>query len=608
MVSRRTYFAITTMVLVICFLFLLPQFVKEESNPYYVNSFAAEEITQTKKAQWIQPELRTANDLASVESYAVFLGDKDTEIGHAVTFWAEYSKMPLAVLGSVPECAAFITKKPDVILIDPDFCCFNLDLQTMEQWNEEGITLIFCKLPTMGDLRGQYALREFLGIRKIERSKIELSAIHLFAGFLLGGERIYGVETEQDRELMDLNLEAAWITLRTGTETYLQGELPVDVLPEQNYRNEKLPALLWRRSRNGSNIFVVNGDYIADNLGAGFLSAMMAEDREYYLYPIVNSQVFTVADFPSMADENRETIISRYGRGMQAVVRDLLWPSMESMSEISGFPMSCFLSPQYDYQDDMEPDSDLLSFFLKLMKERNAEAGMSLNSNRTVNMAQKLTADTNFLTQNSYGYSYRSAYTTEKDLDAFCSVAANNPDLLSVSLNTEQEAVLFRYLDEDTLSQGITHDLLEYSDYEDLKLLSEQTALGYTNILLDMNRVTWPEESAPGWEVYYEKAASVLNTYWRMFSKFDRLTVSGSDSRVRSFLSMDYRQERHENIIAVEIDRFANGNDFILRTHKEDVVNVTGGSFKKLEADAWLIHADQANIEIQVELSPMYHS
>lgn len=605
MVSRRTYAAITAMMFVICFLFLLPQYVKETSNPYGENSFAVPETPYGEHTAWHQPVIQKAEDLKELESFAVFIGSADAEIGICAANWATLTKQPLVSVEHVEDLETFQGCTPSLVLIDPNACQFPENLSQLEAWNSLGIPLIFCRMPSVEVLRTEGALRNFLGIREIVSENVSLSAIRLFEGFLLGGERIYS--TDEPDGTMDLNTEVPWVTLSSGTETYLLGDLPEDVLPGQEYRNEKLPALLWRRSLNGSNIFVVNGDYLSGNLGLGFLSAIMAENQAYYLYPIANAQVFTVASFPAMANENQQEITARYGKDLEAVMRDLLWPSLESMSEITGFPMSCFLMTQYDYSDDRQPVSAQIPYYLKLMKERGAEAGVSMEHNGTVTVAEKLPQDMEFLRSDAPTYRYSAAYVEESDLNQFRNASAGS-DVATLSIRAEGEDSMFGYLGQNMLYQNVTHDLLAFIDSQDLKLLSEQTAVGYTNVLLDMRRVSWPEPGEPGWEVYYERAASVLQTHWRMFRDFDRLTISGSDARIRNFLTMDFRQQRTGDTIRAQIDSFDTEAFFILRTHKEEIKAVTGGSFRKLEKNAWLIRAEQPEIEIQLEINEMYHN
>lgn len=600
MVSRRSFAAITAMMLVVCFLFLLPQQMKEENNPYYVNSYVQTSLQLTRENQWQQPEIPSEAELEELDFYGMLIGDPESAIGKAVSTWAELTKSRLVCFDNVTDGANFGGKAPSVVFLDPDYCSFHYEMKKLLAWNQQGTTLVFCKLPNLSDVNSIYRLRKLMGIRSVEEASVELDAIHLFSGFLLGGERIY----ERDSDKMDLECSAPWLKLTEATEVYMVGELSQEILPEQDYRYQLVPPLLWRCSRNGTNVFVVNGDYICENLGVGFLSAILAEDRPYYVYPVVNSQVFTVANFPSMADENLEQITSRYGQGQLALVRDLLWPSLESMSEVSKFPMSCFLTPQQDYQDEVWPDSSLIAYYLKLIKERNAEAGISLQHNDSISMEEKWQWDSAFLNDVEQPYRYCAAYVTGEELEEFREQGEST--LASVSADSRE--AFFAYLGQNTLCQYVTENLLEFTYLSDLQLLSQQTAISYSNVLLDMQRVTWPEEEEAGWEVYYDQAVSTLQTYWKPFSKFDKLTISESDARIRDFLNMDYRQERRGDVIAIEIDHFNERSDFILRTHMEDVVDVDGGSFTKLEKDAWLICADTPRVEISLAVNSLYES
>ena len=194
------------------------------------------------------------------------------------------------------------------------------------------------------------------------------------------------------------------------------------------------------------------------------------------------------------------------------------------------------------------------------------------------------------------------AFLTAKELEEW----SGELDFSAVSANLQGRDGVFFFLDEDTLCQAVTHDLLNYTFQSDLELCCMQTALAYTNPMLDMRRVSWPETEEAGWEVYYERSASNLHTYWKVFKQFDRITVSESDRRIRAFLSMDYTQSRVGDTITLEITGFDAEADFILRTHKEVVSQVVGGTAEELERGAWLIRADSPHVELTVKVDALY--
>ena len=127
---------------------------------------------------------------------------------------------------------------------------------------------------------------------------------------------------------------------------------------------------------------------------------------------------------------------------------------------------------------------------------------------------------------------------------------------------------------------------------------SLQTALGYSNIVLDMNQITWPEKEEDRWEIVSEKYSSQINTYWKAFEMFDQTSASECDRRIRNFLAMDYEDSREGDEIHVSIKDQNGDLWFILRTHGEEVISVQGGDFKKIETDAYLIRASQEKLTI----------
>ena len=130
---------------------------------------------------------------------------------------------------------------------------------------------------------------------------------------------------------------------------------------------------------------------------------------------------------------------------------------------------------------------------------------------------------------------------------------------------------------------------------------SLQTALGYSNIVWDLKQIAWPKEKDERWEILFEKFASNIDTYWKKFNYFTNTTASESDRRVRAFLAADFSEKRSQDTIHLEVQNIEGKVWFILRTHGEEIEKMTGGSFEKLEEDAYLIYAGKNKVEIQLK-------
>ena len=65
---------------------------------------------------------------------------------------------------------------------------------------------------------------------------------------------------------------------------------------------------------------------------------------------------------------------------------------------------------------------------------------------------------------------------------------------------------------------------------------------------------------------------------------------------------MDYIHEKKDDTITLEVSNVGDTTSwFILRTHDRKIEKVTGGSYKKIEDDAWLIQADKSHVTIKLK-------
>ena len=128
---------------------------------------------------------------------------------------------------------------------------------------------------------------------------------------------------------------------------------------------------------------------------------------------------------------------------------------------------------------------------------------------------------------------------------------------------------------------------------------SIESALGYTNVMLNMQAIYWPERETDRWEIMQKQFASNLLTYWKNFSCFSNTTLSQSDARVRTFLKLDYKYSREDDEITLETSEAE--SSFILRTHGEEAEEIEGGRFERIEENAYLIYAEDTTVKIQVE-------
>lgn len=607
MVSRRKFFSIAIMMFVLLFLFQFSMVLRDRQNTYDVNSNLAPKQNDGKNV-WKNEELDPASVGTTDRRYVLFVGDPSSDMAEAVSRWCTYAKWDISKCSSMEKFKENDKNLPGMLILESEKYALDDNLKKIEELEQKGVIIVFGCLEDPKNIEKNQELQDFLGIYKIVSQKTELTGAKLFEGLLLGGEVIYETPEDKDeRDRQDLQLNVPWYQVGSGTKTYMVGLLDQSKQKE-TVENEELPTLIWRNGiRNGS-IFCVVGDYMKDSTALGLLDGMVAEASSYYIYPVVNAQNLSMINFPVFADENNEQMMELYSQSITGMARDIMWPSLISIVEKGGLKMSCFMQPQTNYEDGIEPTSKNLVFYLKQMKEQNAEAGLSLQYKNAESLRDKLNQDAEFFRKADSSYKYGAAYTEEKDLDTV--KALMNTELMKnvstlVCEYTEDEPVISYCTDSVTL-QSVTSDGMNYTYSDDIRMRSIQSSLGYTNVMLNMQKIFWPERKKDRWQIMQKRFSSNLLTYWKKFTGFDSTTLSESNTRTRTFLNLDFSETRTDDEIILKTSE--SGSWFILRTHGEEIEEIEGGTQKKLEDNVYLIQAQDTTVKIQVKTAGLHYS
>ena len=607
MVSRRKFFSIAIMMFVLLFLFQFSMVLRDRQNTYDVNSNLAPKQNDGKNV-WKNEELDPASVGTTDRRYVLFVGDSSSDMAEAVSRWCTYAKWDISKCSSMEKFKENDKNLPGMLILESEKYALDDNLKKIEELEQKGVIIVFGCLEDPKNIEKNQELQDFLGIYKIVSKKTELTGAKLFEGLLLGGEVIYETPEDKDeRDRQDLQLNVPWYQVGSGTKTYMVGLLDQSKQKE-TVENEELPTLIWRNGiRNGS-IFCVVGDYMKDSTALGLLDGMVAEASSYYIYPVVNAQNLSMINFPVFADENNEQMMELYSQSITGMARDIMWSSLISIVEKGSLKMTCFMQPQTNYEDGIEPTSRNLVFYLKQMKEQNAEAGLSLQYKNAESLRDKLNQDAEFFRKADSSYKYGAAYTEEKDLDTV--KALMNTELMKnvstlVCEYTEDEPVISYCTDSVTL-QSVTSDGMNYTYSDDIRMRSIQSSLGYTNVMLNMQKIFWPERKKDRWQIMQKRFSSNLLTYWKNFTGFDSTTLSESNTRTRTFLNLDFSETRTDDEITLKTSE--SGSWFILRTHGEEIEEIEGGTQKKLEDNVYLIQAQDTTVKIQVKTAGLHYS
>lgn len=609
MVSRRNYLTIAMMFVILLFMFQFTGVMKEQLSEYESNEYADDTTTSFQRSDAFLAE-QTSADACEV----IYVGEAGGAEESVVKTWCSYRKRTFFCSSSLALLDSLQDDALQVLVVDGSKVTSEEEVAVLRREAQMGVTVIFATLPQSSVIREYRDLRELLGIRAVIADEIPLAGMHLFSGFLLGGEEIYEVTEPGEEERQDMNPFVPWYTTGAGTKTYMVGTLSDETIEQtvdneiraqyagmekEAAKNSLLPAILWRNSVDTAKIFCVNGDYLADISAVGILDAMMGETYDYDIYPVINAQNLVIADLPAFVSENEEEMQKRYSQSAQAVYQEIVWPSLTSIASRTGAKMTCMMTPQFTYTDEEEPDGENVTYYLKRLKEEHAEAGLSADSREGIPLSEKIKQDQTFWQTYAPFYRFLSLYAD--GVKSIGEESALPAEIRTVALGSGASGQAVGYLNENVTLQPSTSSGIRHTFLDDFKVKCMETALGYSNITLDLYSVTYPEGDEDSWEKMSKKIAANLGTYWKAYEAFDATTLTESDVRIRRFLALDYKQQRAGNVITLSLEHREDAAWFLLRLHGEKVTEVAGGSFEEIEDGVYLILAEEDEVSVEVQ-------
>lgn len=616
MVSRRNYAAITAVMVIIFFLFQFLNMAKDHWNDYSENQYAVDmnELSGADNV-YVAPDSDELDQQSTglipweKKKCVVCIGSNESNtMGEMIGNWALYMKRKISYYESISAYENAISKKtqdtPQFVLVDPDFINWDdtKQIRSLQTCVENGISVIFGKLPDASIIGSHKLLRRLLGIDEIVQESVTGNGIHLYSGFLLGGEVIYKAYNEKEEKNQDMELTFPWYHLTSGTKIYMKGMLEDPTVNIQEY-----PPLIWRKNFTTASVFAVIGDYMTDATGLGMLTAMLSEMQSYTIYPVVNAQNFIAANYPAAANENSSILRQMYSQTMRGFLRDVVWPAFSSINIKTSFSLSSMMTIQFDYTDTAKPNSEDIQYYMEAVNEEEGEMGYSAYNVSNTSISEMISEDAEFWNKTLPDYQFASLYYGDYSQKAVQGILDNSfmQRVRTVIGNVDTTSDVVGYVNNQVTRQNALIDGYEHTFRQNLRIRSVETALGYTSILADISRAAYPQSDEDGWEKLSEKLMANTITYWKPFSVFSGTTVSQSDSRIRRFLSLNYEEVANEsnNKILIHASEGDETAWFVLRTNGEVISDVAGGTYEEIEDNVWLIGMEESSILITLKPS-----
>jgi len=130
----------------------------------------------------------------------------------------------------------------------------------------------------------------------------------------------------------DLSIGAAYFN-HSSIPVQLEDNTIVHLTSADDY---KLP-LLWEYKHGQGRFVIINSDQFSNKSSRGFIAAAYSLLKDVTVFPVINSSMFFIDDFPSPIPQGEnELIFKEYGRNIESFFRNIWWPDMQSFARKYG--------------------------------------------------------------------------------------------------------------------------------------------------------------------------------------------------------------------------------------------------------------------------------
>ncbi len=601
MLSKRVYFTVSSLMMLVLFMFQFSGIIRKKYNNFDENKYAVSEKNDLNNNNVFTVLTDEDKVVKSISGYIVYIGDINTKTGNTVYEWCNYTKRNLLVYKTVSQYHRYNEKYPDAVLIDSDYVNIDSDIDTFSLLTDYGINLVFCTLPSYSAISENQRFEQLCGISP-HRESVNASGLKLYSGFLFGGEAWYTKENDPDGKFQNMKLTMPWYNTSNATKTYMSAV--VESEDGSKIDNEDQPAVIWRKSHDHAYVFCINGDYIKDISGMGILTAIMSESKDLDIYPVVDSQSVIVNNFPMFSFENDDAVEKYYLRNTSSLLENVVWPDISNLAESTGARFTFMAAPQINYSDNNLVSVREMDYFFRLFSEISSEAGLTTTRDDATSIDEKLTADAGIFSNYLSNYKFTSIIARKDELENVLSSKNSLIDDVNTIVTDSQDyggTKLFSYVNDNVINVEcpVTSDKYTYSD--DFRQRCFQTALAYTNIEFNMTGVCNPDDEKELWNEEIKSKSTALTSYMKNSKMFTKCSISQADKRIREFMAADYSYKQNSSYVSLDITGAQETARFIVRLRTGEVENVSGAVCTKVEKGVYLITAQSKHVEMTIK-------
>ncbi len=481
-------------------------------------------------------------------------------------------------------------------------------LESLISYAKSGGNLIFAQRPLNSINLSKYS--DELGIEKMG-DLVDAQNMYVDSNILIKGE---GLKRTQDTENSSLDIK-------------LSKEAKVHISADDDI------PLLWEEKLDSGKVIVANGQFLGEKSNRGILTGILYRTSDKFIYPIINSKVLDIDDFPSpMPKGNSDIVYKYYHVNDEKFFVDIWWPDIVKMCKKYNAVPTGFLI--YNYEDITNNIEDfngksysesLVTLGRNLLKvggeigihgfnhqpltTKEYTEGKELGYKPWKSYSEMLEAQIalNRFIHSVYpnykikGYVPPSNIITEEGIKALKEGIPSINVIASLYVAGNDKLAYEQEFSKD--SDGMYNfprysSGYDYEEFEKWMIYNGITINGVFSHFIHPDDILDPERNhGMSWQELKKDFEKLMKEVYQDFRWLEADTISQGVEALDTYLKTESVFSYDKNTINGYLKNTSKDDYFILRS-ENDIVKTNGCSYKKIDKDIYLIHATNTDFSI----------
>ena len=403
----------------------------------------------------------------------------------------------------------------------------------------------------------------------------------------------------------------------------------VNVHVSSNDKN-KLP-IVWDLKYGKGYVGVSNSSLISSKNGRGIFVSLYSAIHDVFVYPVINSAVYFIDDFPSPIPNGTDKIIyDEYGYNVKDFYSNVWWPSMRALTKDKGIKFSSYIIMTYEdnvYGPFNNTYFDEESrYYIKQLLSTGSEVGIhGYNHQPLVLNNFDHGEDINYkiwpndklafesiravfdYTENIVGKGKVISYVAPSNTiseEMYLKMQEEISEIkIYASLYVGDDTVLdqeFNVLDNGVVNVPRLYSNMEITSDSEFMLLNE---LSYHFIF---SHFMHPDDILDVERRSEKGFGHMLNKYSEMIdfvnsTKIRNHTVSSTAAAIQRYQINSFDKKYEKNKLVLNISGLYDTMYYFLKTNGKNIKNVDGCKYEKIDDNYYLLTIDSEKVEIELE-------